>query len=135
MILPLVGASRRGGRLPLLYCPVPPLSDLNCLSNELDLCKLLGSKGPIIGFCEKLFLLGWTTKLSSPVNFFAIAFMRSRQNLSTSARGMDFNFVNKYLRSSILALVATKARAFNIPTLYASCFLVAHSHILSNSRR
>ena len=78
-------------------------------------------------------LVGDSTAIdSSPTSFFAIALVKSRQNLSTSERGINFIFPNRYYRSSILAMVAKNVRAFKIPTLYASCFLVAHSHILSN---
>jgi hypothetical protein len=69
-------------------------------SEEFDLCgREEGAiKFGILLWLAFMFLLaGDSTAIdSSPTSFFAIDFVKSRQNLSTSDKGMDFSFPNKY---------------------------------------
>lgn len=120
---------RRGREPPLLV--EDKVGCLTFLSEEFERC---GRLGPIKGAVDLTFYyLLKPAKDSSPTSFFAMAFVKSRQNLSTSENYIDFNLINRYCKSSILARVARKESAFKIATLYASCFFVAHSHILSIS--
>ncbi len=139
-LIPFFSSSKSPFLLKLLL-PLTTISEwwfdyLTWPSEELDLW-IGGNEGPMkfefLALYALIFLAGESNAMdSSPTSFFPIALIRSRQNLSTSERGIALSFPNRYYKSSNCAIVDKNVRAFRMPTLYASCFLVAHSHILSS---